>query len=352
MDFELIRCSEGDRWFPWNYGRRSSEGRVGMRLFTREPGLVVLNAIGPGGRILGSCSFRVGYRHSECILGDEEYRYGALAAGPAYFWPDHESCPWILVLKSFWVRPGLRRNGIARRFAAYVRDLGLPAYLAFANKNVEKWFNREFRPTKRLSPLQRKITKAISATGTRYMPEDDPDFTIFLQAEASALLLWRSWHGDLYQAVELDNVLLSPDRADLWAIDGGEGFEAGFSDSAFAEDRYFGYTLASSCHSWGPEAEPFGELDTDASDDEYETAQAAYAQRSCFVAGTMDGWIIDLDAMCAYASVRHLLRTLKWREYTDINDAVRELFVRDLRDEPRGLRSFSALVSPIYQSSV
>lgn len=60
-------------------------GRVGMRLFARGPGLVVLNAIGPGGRVLGSCSFRVGYRHSEYILGDEEYQYGALAAGPAYF---------------------------------------------------------------------------------------------------------------------------------------------------------------------------------------------------------------------------------------------------------------------------
>lgn len=166
------------------------------------------------------------------------------------------------MLKSFWVRPGLRRNGIARRFAAYARDLGLPAYLAFASKNVEQWFNREFRPTKRLSPLQRKITKAIGATGTRYMPEDDPDFTIFLQAEA------------------------------------------------------------------------------------------AYTRRSCFAAGTIDGWIIELDAICASASVRHFLRTLKWREYTDVNDAVRELFVRDLRDEPRGLRSFSTLVSPIYQSSV
>jgi hypothetical protein len=46
MDFEMIRCSEGQRWFPWNYRRRSPECRVGMRLFAREPGLVVLNAIG------------------------------------------------------------------------------------------------------------------------------------------------------------------------------------------------------------------------------------------------------------------------------------------------------------------
>lgn len=350
MDFELVRCSEGERWFPWNYGRRSSERRVGMRRFMPEPGFVVLNAITPSGRVLGSCSFRVGYRHSEYILGDEEYRYGALAAGPAYFWPDDESCPWILVLKSFWVRPSLRRKGIARRFAAYVRDLGLPAYLAFANKNVREWFDREFRPTKRLSPFQRKIAKAIRAADVRYMPEDDPDFTIFLQAEASALLLWESAHGDLYQAVNLDRVLLSPDRADVWAIDGGETFEAGFSDSAFAEDRCYGYVLGAWCDSWGPETEPFDDLETEAPDDEYETAKALYARRSCFAAGSIDGWVLDPDAICTYASVRCFLRTLTWREFHDVNDAVRELFIRDLRDEPRGLRCFSALVTPIDQS--
>ena len=66
------------------------------------------------------------------------------------------------------------------------------------------------------------------------------DFTVYLQAEASAMLLWRSWHGGLDSSAELDDVLCDPDRADAWEIDSGESFETGFSDSAFAADRSFG----------------------------------------------------------------------------------------------------------------
>ena len=124
-----------------------------------------------------------------------------------------------------------------------------------------------------------------------------------------------------------------------------------FSDSAFAEDRCFGYTLGSWCDAWGPEGDPFDELSADASDEVYETTEAAYTQKSCLVAGSVDGWIIDAEAMCAYASVRYFLRTLTLRDYDDVNDAARELFVRDLRDEPQGLRRFSALVSPIHWTS-
>jgi hypothetical protein len=149
LDFEPVRCDQGDRWFPWNYGRKARDGRVGMKQFAHEPGLLVLNAVTPTGRIMGSCSLRVGYRHSGYLLSDEEYRYGAAAAGPAYFWPDDESCPWILVLKSF-----------------------------------------------------------------------------------------------SEELVGLDRGLLFPERADEWAIDSGDVFEVGFSDSAFAEDRCFGYALS------------------------------------------------------------------------------------------------------------
>jgi GNAT superfamily N-acetyltransferase len=347
MDFELVRCAEGDRWFPWNYGRKSHEVRIGMRRFVHEPGLTVFNAVAPTGQVLGSCSLRVGYRHSEYILGDDGYHYGAAAAGPAYFWPDDEACPWILVLKSFWVRPEARRNGIARRFAAYAKDLGLPTYLSFANKNVRSWFDGEFRPTRKASPLQAKVMRAMRTPSGDRLPDEDANFTIFVQAEASALLLWRAWHGGLSEAVGLDQALMSPDRADVWAVDSGEVFETGFSDSAFAEDRCFGYVLGSWCDTWGPESGPFDELSVDASDEVYEAAEATYEQQSCFVAGSVDGWIIDAGAMCTYASVRHFLRTLTWQYYNDINDAARELFVLDLRDEPRGLRRFSALVSPI-----
>ena len=75
--------------------------------------------------------------------------------------------------------------------------------------------------------------------------------------------------------------------------------------------------------------------------------QFAHALQSCFTAGSVDGWIIDSEAMCAYTSVRRFLRTLTWHDYDDINGAAQELFVRDLLEEPRGLRRFGALVSPV-----
>ena len=307
MSFELVRCNEGDRWFPWNYGRKSPEGRIGIKRFAHEPGLVVINATTSAGRVLGSCSLRVGYRHSEYLLSDEEYQYGALAAGPAYFWRDDQSCPWILVLKSFWVRPDVRRNGIARRFAAYARDIGLPTYLAFANKHVKAWFDRQFSPTDEASPLQAKIVNSMSAPGeSDSMPDRDADFTVFVQAQAPALLLWHAWPGISEELVGLDKALLFPDRAD----------------------------------------EPHG-----ASEEDYEAAESTFALQSHFTAGSVDGWIIDSEAMCAYASVRHFLRTLTWQDYDDINDAAQELFVRDLRDEPRGLSGFSALASPVSRPS-
>jgi hypothetical protein len=46
-----------------------------------KPGLVVLNAVSPAGRILGSCAMRIGYRHSEYLLSDEEYQYGRQRRG-------------------------------------------------------------------------------------------------------------------------------------------------------------------------------------------------------------------------------------------------------------------------------
>ena len=241
MHFELVECADGDVWFPWNYRRRTKTGRVGVTRFAAEPGLVVFNAVDGRGRVLGSCSMRIGYRHSQDILRDEEYQYGAMAAGPAYFWADDDACPWILVVKSFWVRPGVRRNGIARAFASRARDIGLPAYLGFANKHLEAWFNREFRPGAEPSRLQTRIETAMRAPAAGFEPERKPDFTVFLQAEASAMLLWQSWHGAMDESVGLAEALCDPDRAGAWDVDSGEVFEAGFSDSAFAADRAFGY---------------------------------------------------------------------------------------------------------------
>jgi hypothetical protein len=124
-------------------------------------------------------------------------------------------------------------------------------------------------------------------------------------------------------------------------------FETGFSDSAFAEDRSFGYLLSPWCDSWGPEGGPFDDLSGHASESDWEDASAAYETQTAYAAGSLEGWVFDAEAMLAYATVRYFLRTLRWREYADLDDAARELFVRDLRDQPRGLLRFSALVSPV-----
>ncbi|MGH2804153.1 MAG: hypothetical protein ACRDL4_14065 [Thermoleophilaceae bacterium] len=57
----------------------------------------------------------------------------------------------------------------------------------------------------------------------------------------------------------------------------------------------------------------------------------------------IEGWVFDSDAMRAYATVRHFLSTLRWREFTDLDEAAQELFVVDLDEQPRGLLRFSAL---------
>jgi hypothetical protein len=228
--------------------------------------------------------------------------------------------------------------------------VGLPTYLAFANKHVAAWFNREFRPSDQRSRLQDRIATAMRAPGTNFEPDRAPDFTVFVQAEAPALRLWRSWPGSSSDVSDLERVLCCPERADIWTIDSGEVFEAGFSDSAFAEDRRFGYALQPWWDAWGPTSGPFYGMG-DPYDEDYDAAEAAYAPQSSFAAGSADGWVLDPEAMCAYATVRHFLSTLAWHDYDDINDAARALFVRDLRDEPRGLRGFSALVTPVGQGS-
>jgi hypothetical protein len=175
---------------------------------------------------------------------DLEYQYGAASAGPAYFWPDDEKSPWILIVKSFWVRPADRRLGIARLFAEYARGFGLPGYLGFANKHMEAFFNREYRPTRKTSQLQKKIARAAQSPADDVEPTEDCHFTIFVQAEAPAMNLWHSWHGGLDERVDLERALCFPDRADMWEIDSGESYEVAYSDSAFAADRCFGYALS------------------------------------------------------------------------------------------------------------
>lgn len=348
MDFEVRVCSPGEKWFPWNYGRRTgtSRKRAGLQVVPDEPGLVVLNAVSASGRVLGSCSMRIGYRHSPYLLGDEEYQHGVLGSGPAYFWAADDS-PWIMTLKSFWVRPECRRQGIARAFAERARAMGLPTYLAFANSNMERWFDAEFRPSRRKSRLQKKIYRALNTEipDSFRQLESAPMFHVHLLAEASAGFLFSSAHGadGPFSLVDLADVLVFPSRIDEWQADDGDSYEAGFSDSAFANDRCFGCLLEPELDSWGPTRSPFDDV---SDDDDVDLALAEFDRLSTFTAGIVSVRVVDPDALLANATVRRFLRTLEWREFESVVDAVEELYVTDLSEMPRGLRRFAAVVEP------
>lgn len=347
--FTIARCVPGDRWFPWNYGRRTEQGRHGLKRFELSPGFTVVNAINERRRVLGSASLRVGYRHSEYLLADEEYRYGQPGAGP-FFWADDDAVPWVLLLKSLWVRPEVRRRGIARAFAEHISGLGLPTYMAFANKHMEAWFGREFSAADEPSRLQMRIRQALAA-GTGDTEDDEApkvlhETTVHVHAAASSYDLWRSGHGGDGEPVDLEDVLLWPDRAGFWELDSGEIVELGFSDSAFARDRSYGYRLWSDVQSWGPRHGPYDNLPDDPDDDTFDAAREALeAELSC-VAGAIGVEIYDEAALRAYATVRRFLRTLEWQEFLTVEGAAREVFIDDLEQSPRGLRHFSALLAP------
>jgi hypothetical protein len=146
-------------------------------------------------------------------------------------------------------------------------------------------FDREYRPTRKTSPLQNKIARALRAGSDEFEPDREPDFTVYLQAEASALHLWRSWHGGQSDLVELDRVLCWPDRAGFWEIDSGESYEIAYSDNAFADDRSYGYALSPWLDSWGVERGPFDLLPDGADDADYEAAEAAFGAESAYAAG-------------------------------------------------------------------
>jgi hypothetical protein len=46
---------------------------------------------------------------------------------------------------------------------------------------------------------------------------------------------------------------------------------------------------------------------------------AAFDAKSSYAAGSIEGWVFDAEAMLAYATVRRFLRTLQWREFTNLD---------------------------------
>jgi hypothetical protein len=116
---------------------------------------------------------------------------------------------------------------------------------------------------------------------------------VHLIAQASALHLYDSFHGGEHEIVDLEDALLYPTRADVWAIDSGETYECSFSDSDFAVDRCLGYVLCGWGQSYGPKHGPFDELRArDREDDDHEAfvrAEAAYDVLTASVVGETKG---------------------------------------------------------------
>jgi hypothetical protein len=65
---------------------------------------------------------------------------------------------------------------------------------------------------------------------------------------------------------------------------------------------------------------------TTAAEGEWDAAAAAFDAKSSYAAGSIEGWVFDAEAMLAYATVRRFLRTLQWREFTNLDRAAEELF--------------------------
>jgi hypothetical protein len=57
---------------------------------------------------------------------------------------------------------------------------------------MKAWFDRQFHPTDQASSLQAKIAEATRPPGKDPQLDREADFTVFVQAEAPAKLLWRA----------------------------------------------------------------------------------------------------------------------------------------------------------------
>lgn len=246
--------------------------------------------------------------------------------------PDAGDETYIVILTGLWTRPEHRRRGVARRLVEAVGEFGLPVYVAFGNPNMERWFEAEHQPDdSETGPWQEELSNFETYAEDPW-PGDTPGGNYRWQLTCSARRAIAT--GEFYfdREATLGAVLFTPARADWFDLDGGGG-ETDLSDTAFADDRRYGYELTiTELHDTSLD---IGDLDdTDA----YESEEAAYEaalQQAVTITASGHLHVINIDYVNAYAAFRRMLRTgdPHGPEPQSGADAVRELLVDDLHQD-------------------
>ncbi len=335
----IRRARPGEQWFPWNYGqKREFGGTVRKRIYEPDYGRFVFNAYSPRGALIGSTEVTIGDRGSIHVAANEEAHGGFLQE--PWFWPAHPAIPWVLVGRGTYVKPAWRRKGVARALVEVTKAIGLPAYMVFATDLTREWFNRRYTPDGERSWLQQQIEQLATPTGSLDPRASRCDFTVTLAMTGSRVAL----HDLSYECPDrdepwgLDDWLVEPYRPTPFEIDGEMGVPA-FTDSAFARDRAYGYTFTN----WLISNDPPIEYDDAWTDEEYAQARERFERIPAAADGSIEVEVLDPKIMRTYASIRRFLRTLEWSSFSD-DEVPWELFVNDLAEAPRGLKSFAAVI--------
>lgn len=298
------RVAVGGMYFPWNYRRRASNGRVTRRPHNGDRGRHVFNVLDARGRIIGSADLQIGPRASERMIATEEFEYGGGngSRGP-YLWPDDGYETYIIALRGLWTRRAARRQGVARLLVDTVADFGLPVYVAFGNAHMERWFEAEFKPDDEWAFSE---WQDLMHTFEMYAEDPWPSTTSGgrYRWELTCTAMRRVASGEFYdyEPPSLGDLLFSPRRAAWEDLDGGLG-ETDLADTPFATDRRYGYKLTIDRRQDADLAFEFdGHLEDDAAYD-------AALDRTVTLSASGELQVTDLDVLRDYAHFRRMLRT-------------------------------------------
>lgn len=337
-EFRVEPVAAGEHYFPWSYGRRASSGRVSRQVHGGGRGCHVFNALDAHGRVVGSADFQVGPRAEDSMIATEEFAYGGgnNSRGP-YLWPDDGQETYIIVLRGLWTRPKVRRQGIARLLVASVGEFGLPMYVAFGNPHMEHWFETALRPS---NDWEMGYWQEAVQTFQAYAHDPWPStrtggrYRWNLTCAVKRRIVDREFYA--YDPPLLGDVLFSPKRATWMDLDGGAG-EVDLTDTAFAEDRRFGYELTVDRHA-DASLDIDGDPEDEAALDQIVTLRAT---------GVLT--VTDLAVLRDYAQFRRMLRTgvaRPPRPATEF-DAVVELLVAAQQEPFEDTVEFSVEVMPL-----
>jgi hypothetical protein len=245
------------------------------------------------------------------------------------------------LLHGLWTRPEARRRGVARHLVEHIRGYELPLYVAFANENMESWFERELRPEHEdePAPWQEALEAWAFLTEDAAPSAEAPRYRWAIELTADRSV----GYGGLYLdhsysdvAITLSELLFDPPRADWYAVDGGAG-ETDLGDTAFAADRRYGYELEIT----ELREEPLiREVDWELPD-----ADAALSQPVTLTA-TGELVVTDADVIGEYATLRRMLRTGRRAERITVAEATDELFAADLTAPMPGVQSCRVTLAP------